>query len=276
VRGITILSHLSLPGARVLLMTHMIVQIYEIQTPFEAEKLIELGVDHIGSVVDSERYWKSASIRETIHLTQSAGFQSSLILLFSNLDSILRALDYYQPDIAHFCEALTDHSGIRASCFELMDLQKKVKERVKDIKLMRSIPIPPSGLANSFPALELAHMFEPVSDYFLTDTLLIGSSDISTEHQPISGFIGITGQICDWATARKLIDSSQIPVILAGGISPDNVSDAIHQVRPLGIDSCTGTNAQDLKGDPIRFKKDMIKVKRLLAEVRQAEKSICD
>ena len=113
----------------------MIVQIYEIQTPFEAEKLIGLGVDHIGSVVDSEKYWKSASIRETIHLTQSAGFQSSLILLFSNLDSILRALDYYQPNIAHFCEALTRHNGIRTSCFELMDLQKKVKERfVKSIK----------------------------------------------------------------------------------------------------------------------------------------------
>lgn len=252
----------------------MIVQIYEIQTPFEAEKLIELGVDHIGSVVDSEKYWKSSSIRETIHLTQSAGFQSSLILLFSNLDSIIRALDYYQPDIAHFCEALTSHNGILTSCFELMDLQKKVKESFKEIKLMRSIPIPQSGLAYGVPTLELARMFEPVSDYFLTDTLLIGSSDISTEHQPVSGFIGITGQICDWATAGKLVDSSQIPVILAGGISPDNVAEAIHQVRPVGVDSCTGTNSQDVNGHPIRFKKDIIKVKRLVDAVRQAEKSL--
>ena len=145
-----------LPATLVLLMPHIIIQIYEIQTPFEAEKLIELGVDHIGSVVESEEVWKSSLIRETINLTQSTGSQSSLILLFSNLDSILRALDYYQPDIAHFCEALTSQNGIRISCFELMDLQRKVKERFKEIKIMRSIPIPQTGWAHTVPTLELA------------------------------------------------------------------------------------------------------------------------
>jgi phosphoribosylanthranilate isomerase len=258
----------------VLLMPRIIIQIYEIQTPFEAEKLIELGIDHIGSVVESEEVWKSALIRETINLTQSTGSQSSLILLFSNLDSILRALDYYQPDIAHFCEALTSQNGIRKNCFELMDLQIKVKERFKEIKIMRSIPIPQTGWAHSVPTLELARMFEPISDYFLTDTLLINTRDTSTEHQPVSGFIGITGQACDWITARKLVESSPIPVIVAGGISPDNVLEAIHHVRPVGIDSCTGTNALDANGHPIRFKKDVIKLKRLVDAVRQAERSL--
>ncbi len=36
----------------------MIVQVYEIQTPHEAEKCIDLGVDHLGSVVLSEEEWR--------------------------------------------------------------------------------------------------------------------------------------------------------------------------------------------------------------------------
>jgi hypothetical protein len=39
-------------------MQRIIVQIYEVQTPLEAEDLIELDVDHIGSVIVSEDHWK--------------------------------------------------------------------------------------------------------------------------------------------------------------------------------------------------------------------------
>ena len=40
-------------------------------------------------------------------------------------------------------------------------------------------------------------------------------------------------------------------------------AEGIRQVRPAGIDSCTLTNAVDKKGNPIRFKKDLQKVKQL-------------
>jgi len=60
-------------------------------------------------------------------------------------------------------------------------------------------------------------------------------------------------------------------VILAGGISPENVFDAIGRVKPAGIDSCTQTNTRDHGGRPIRFRKDFDRVSRLLDEVRRAE-----
>ena len=41
----------------------MIVQIYEIQEPREAERLIEMGVDRIGSVILSPEAWKNPSVR---------------------------------------------------------------------------------------------------------------------------------------------------------------------------------------------------------------------
>ena len=68
----------------------------------------------------------------------------------------------------------------------------------------------------------------------------------------------------------------QIPVILAGGISPHNVADAIRTVKPAGIDSCTLTNPTDEKGNPVRFKKDLTKVKALVDAVKLAEAKFRD
>ena len=255
-----------------MISTPLIVQIYEIQTPYEAEKLIDLDVDHIGSVVISASAWKNPKIRETIRLSVPTKSRSSLILLFDDLDIVLRALDYYQPDIIHFCESLTHSSGERRDCGELISMQKKVKAKFPELTIMRSIPIPQPGFAECAAITELARLFEPISDYFLTDTFLIKSGESSADHQPVSGFIGITGQTCDWQAARMLVESSAIPVILAGGISPDNVSKSLHEVQPAGIDSCTGTNFLDSKGHVIRFKKDFFKVRRLVESVRRAER----
>ncbi len=79
-------------------------------------------------------------------------------------------------------------------------------------------------------------MFEPVSDYFLTDTLMVPKDlpalSQAAEPQPVSGFIGITGVTCDWNDAKNLVAACKIPVILAGGITPDNVAEGILQGSP--------------------------------------------
>ncbi len=237
----------------------MIVQIYEIQTPSEAETMIELGVDHIGSVILSQESWKNAEIRDVVKLVAQTDSRASLIPLFSLPDAVFRVLDYYQPHIVHFCEDLSDQRLVKT----LMQLHENVRKRFPEIRIMRSIPIARTGSADPVLMLELARIFEPVSDYFLTDTVL--------EEQPVTGFVGITGQTCDWDVAKKLVESSRIPVILAGGLSPDNVSDAMKHVRPAGVDSCTGTNDSDEEGHPIRFKKDSEKVRRFVEAVRMPE-----
>ena len=257
-------------------MKNIIIQIYEVQTASEAEKLIELGVDHIGSVIVSAKEWRLPVIRETINFIGSTGSKSSLIMLFSELDNIFRALDYYRPDILHFCEDISSLHSIYGSCEDLILLQQSIKEKFPEIKLMRSIPITESGIKDQVTSIEFARMFEPVSDYFLTDTLLVQSSGSGSENQPVEGFVGITGRTCDWDVAEKLVKSSFIPVILAGGLAPDNVFDGIMRVCPAGVDSCTGTNSLDSKGRPIRFQKDLEKVKRFVEEARRAEKLVVE
>ncbi len=252
----------------------IIVQIYEIQNPKEAEELIQIGVDHIGSVIVSETDWKVSAVRDTMNLVSSSSAKSSLIPLFNTLDSVLRTLEYYQPDIVHFCEALTDHEDVWNYCRKLIGLQADVKKRFPQIMIMRSIPIAQSGMSHSVPTLDFGKIFEPTSDFFLTDTMLLDESKTNADSQPVQGFVGLTGQTCCWHTAAELASKSNIPVILAGGVSPDNVAQGIMQVRPEGVDSCTQTNCRDDRGVPIRFKKDFKEVKQLVGAVRAAEKAL--
>ena len=259
-------------------MERIIVQLYEIQEPREAERLLKLGVDHIGSVILSEEAWKSPVLKDVVRLIGDSPAKSSLIPLMTNADNILRALDYYQPQLVHFCEAIPLAPGDRDRrvhvCAELIRIQQLVRREFPPFGIIRSIPIPAPGLADPAPVrevlIELAGTLAPHGDFFLTDTLRGFETPEAAE--PVAGYVGITGEVCDWALAEALVEASPIPVILAGGISPENVHDGIRRVRPAGIDSCTRTNARDPRtGRPIRFRKDFDRVRRLIDEVRRAE-----
>ncbi len=253
-------------------MVRPIVQIYEIQTPAEAEALIAEGVDHLGSVVLSSREWKDRGLWETVRSVQASGRVSSLIPLFSDLDDIRRVLDYYGPDIIHFCEALPLSIDKAGAWEALLETQQAIRAAYPGIKIMRSIPVGRPGHANLVPTLALADQFETLSDYFLTDTLLHTAATATTA-QPVEGFVGITGQVCDWQVARALVNQSDIPVILAGGLSPENVGDGIRMVAPAGVDSCTATNQMDRAGRSIRFRKDLARVRAFVHAARQADAS---
>lgn len=239
--------------------------------------MIALGVDHAGSVLLSRDSWKVTSIRKTIQEVQRAGAKSGLIPLFGDPLTVFRALDYYQPDFVHFCEALSIFPENKAPALRefdaLITLQVDVKDRFPQIEIMRSLSVPQQGAAQESEVLNnilsLTKLLAPFSDYFLIDTI-IGDQG-ALQDQPLAGYVGITGEVCDWNMAHAIIKQSPIPVILAGGISDENVFDAIIKLHPAGLDSCTRTNAVDKEGKPIRFKKDLKKVKRMVEEVRRAD-----
>ena len=241
----------------------MIVQIYEIQTPHEAEKCIELGVDHLGSVILSPDAWRQPMLREAVRLTEGTRHKSSMIPLFRDMDTVCRVLDYYRPHYIHFCDAMTDSKGNLTELEAFVDFQTRVKEKFPEIGIIRSIPIPKTEEMPDFPSLEIAVAFQTVSDLFLTDTWV--------KDAPVEGFVGITGETVDEKTARALVDQSPIPVLLAGGLSPQNVRAALMSVKAAGADSCTHTNRLDRSGSPIRFEKDFDKVGDFVRAIREAE-----
>ena len=76
---------------------------------------------------------------------------------------------------------------------------------------------------------------------------------------------GGTGRSFDWSIARKAVERGHDNLVLAGGLNPDNVAEAIIQVRPWGVDVSSGVEtAPGLK--------DSEKMRRFIAAVTQANK----
>ena len=190
-------------------MQSIVVQIYEIQDPEEAHAMIALRVDRIGSVILSEDDWKVPAIKDAILVSQSAGVKHSLIPLFGTEKVLFQCVDYYAPDVIHFCDSFADQSSLTTSCDALTRLHVSVKKRFPEIDIMRTVPVGATGSTQGIPTFEVAACFETTSDYFLADT--------SLDSEPVHGFVGITGHTCDWTVARKLAQKCPVPLILAGG-----------------------------------------------------------
>lgn len=56
--------------------------------------------------------------------------------------------------------------------------------------------------------------------------------------------LGGTGRVHDWDVSRRVVDAAAVPVFLAGGLTPDNVTAAVAQVRPFGVDVCSGLRTE--------------------------------
>ena len=59
------------------------------------------------------------------------------------------------------------------------------------------------------------------------------------------GKIGGTGVTHDWSVSARIVESSRVPVILAGGLNPENVGAAIERVKPAGVDANSGLEHED-------------------------------
>lgn len=83
-------------------------------------------------------------------------------------------------------------------------------------------------------AREAARAYERRVDAMILDT-----------YDPATGRHGATGLTHDWSISRDLVAAVRTPIILAGGLTPENVASAIAAVRPWGVDVHTGVEDPD-------------------------------
>jgi len=78
----------------------------------------------------------------------------------------------------------------------------------------------------------------------------------------VDGSAGGEGRTCDWAALAPRLARASKPIFLAGGLTPDNVGEAIRTVRPYGVDVSSGVESARGVKDPQRIRAFCIAVQR--------------
>lgn len=219
----------------------MKIQFYSLTTVENAVETVEAGADLIGLVVKG-----GIPVPEEISVAQAREIFAAIdgralgiaLSLSTDPDTICDMANEVNPHAVH----------LAAKNLAIEDLAQ-VRERLQGIKIMAAIPVTGSS------AVDDARKRSAFADYLLLDSVADSESDIT----------GVTGMTHDWSISRQIVEAVSIPVILAGGLSADNVADAIEAVRPWGVDSYTHTNHP---GD--RMNKDLIQVHAFVSNARNA------
>jgi phosphoribosylanthranilate isomerase len=210
----------------------MLTQIYEVSTPAEAEGISAIGVDHIGALIGDGRFPREQPLAIAKDIAAAIVAPSKLSALFLSDDVALI------EEWAHELHAPIVHLGAAPHLLPPSRVAE-LKRRLPGSLIMRSVPV----LGEE--SIAMAKDYEAIADFLLLDS-----------YQPADQQIGALGVTHDWNISRRIAEVARVPVILAGGLGPGNVADAIRMVRPAGVDSKTKTDRQGSHA------KDMERVRR--------------
>jgi phosphoribosylanthranilate isomerase len=228
-------------------MAHSVqIQIYTMQTAEEALAVADLGVNHVGVTPADLGLPGEVDLTRAAEICGAVGGVATSVALSvdADLHIIKRMVRTVQPDVLHLC-GTPGAVGPEA----VADLRRSLS----GVAIMQAIAV--TGLE----AIDLARSYEPVVDFLILDSV----------DAEIPG-VGAAGVVHDWEVSAAIVAAVDVPVILAGGLSPDNVADAIAAVGPWGVDSLTFTNRPTDSGG---FRKDLDRVGHFVAAARSAVES---
>ena len=217
----------------------MIVQIYGFTTPADIVGVQDLAIDNIGVVLDEGfGTWDGVDQQTARDIVAEIPDSMTTVALSlgTDFDRIARTVDVVQPDIVHLVRA--DQMG--------PDAVGEVRRRLAPVKVMSTVAVRDES------AIGAAQAVAGCSDYLLLDS-----------HDPATGVVGATGLSHDWSVSTLIPPAVDVPVILAGGLGPENVAEAIAAVNPAGVDSETRTSRLDDKR-----RKDLGAVRRFVEIAR--------
>jgi phosphoribosylanthranilate isomerase len=203
-----------------------IIQIAGIIDQNEADMLIGAGVNRLGFPFGLAVHREDITAENAAEIIRALKPSVSAVII-TYLNTAQEILD--------FCKRIGTSAVQLHGSIEVPELIK-LKLLAPDLAIIKSLIV----RDDNFTELEyFVFIFSPYVDAFITDT-----------YDPATGAWGATGKTHNWDVSRRIIEISPRPVILAGGLNPVNVRQAIEYVRPAGVDAHTGVEGSDGRKDP--------------------------
>jgi phosphoribosylanthranilate isomerase len=191
---------------------------------------VEVGADALGFVFEP---------RSPRHLLRHLGWQAWLGKIRGVLRVLVLADPSNLPNEWQLFEAVQCNLPDNAA-------PDTLRAQLPPLPLWLALRVKPSDTPES--VLTIMHAFAPYVERFVLDSY--------HPHHP-----GGTGETHDWARAHQICSAAPRPVLLAGGLNPDNVAVAIQQVQPDGVDVSSGVEAAPGIKDPDKVQRFVHAVK---------------
>ena len=141
-------------------------------------------------------------------------------------------------------EIIEQHRRCRTNAIQICDELDpdgldEVARALPGVDIIRVIHVHGEG------SIEEAETVSPYVDGILLDSGSKGGSVVE---------LGGTGRTHNWEISRRIVEAVEVPVILAGGLNPGNIVEAINLVKPFAVDICSGVRTGGgLDSDKLQF-----------------------
>ena len=127
-------------------------------------------------------------------------------------------------------QIIQHHSKVNTSTIQIVD------GLTKGTHLQLKSALPSVNIVQVLHVLDESSIEEAIEISNNVDAILLDSGNPNLNTKELGG----TGRIHNWNISKTIVDKVKIPVFLAGGLNSDNVSKAIKEVNPYGLDLCSG------------------------------------
>ena len=197
----------------------------------DLQTAVALGADALGFIVGVPSSPRNLSLQQAETLINHVPLfvTSVLVMVPQSVDALLQTCVHLQPDAVQLHgAALKDPVRLRTTLPNVSLIRALT---------VKSVPLP-EGASNGFDAV-------------LLDSFAQGMS-------------GGTGVVHDWNLSKRVKQSIHpTPLILAGGLTPENVQEAIQTVQPYAVDVSTGVESHPGIKDPAKVKAFIRNVKEI-------------
>ncbi len=236
------------------------------RTPDDVLAAAEAGADFVGMIFADSR--RRVDVDEAQAMVRALGGPLSQQEIFAPPPSLVHGREELEPWFHHGASVLTAYLGMKRPLTvgvfadqPIEEVNELAEEAGVDLVQLSGDETWEDCLSVAKQVIQVLHVgpvdtpADPLVDVRpgFAVALMLDSAH--------GQYRGGSGQVFDWEVAARM--AARLPIFLAGGLTPENVADAVKRVRPWTVDVSSGTETNG--------RKDHVKVRAFVQAVRAAD-----